>query len=106
MAVYLMLLLTGAQPQAEPVIARDIHARRGSAWEATQGLVDDRPPPLGYALPDEASLRPSLDYDLSGFGKWDKGRKDRAEVAFEEAIDMAREAREEVATQSDSGRAD
>lgn len=90
MTLYLILLL-GAAPANEPVIARDIHSRPEPLWESSKGLVDDRPA-LDYALgdPDE---RPSLGYDLTDLGKWEK---DRHEVAFEEAIDMAKDAREEL----------
>ena len=99
MAIYFALLLAAAAPPGEAEIVRDIHARPGSVWEATEGLVDDRAPPLGYEIAEEdASIagQPSLAYDLSGMGKWDKGRRDRAEAAFEEAVDMAKDAREDI----------
>jgi hypothetical protein len=96
MAIYLILLLAGATPVSEPVIAQEIRAKPVPLWETSHGLVDDRPT-LGYALPreDRASGEPSLDYDIADLGKWDEpGRRD--EAAFEEAIDMAKDARESL----------
>lgn len=104
MVVYLTLLLAGAAPQPEPEIVRDIHARPGSVWQATEGLVDDRPPPLGYRLDhNDAKVvaSPSLAYDLTGMGRWDRAGEDPAERAFEEAIDMARDAREDISAQTE-----
>ena len=104
MAIYFTLLLVLGAPQAEPEIVRDIHARPGSVWQATEGLVDDRPAPLGYAIGyDQAdpAAGPRLAYDVGGLGDWDKGHQDRAEAAFEEAIDMAKDAREEIAAEPD-----
>ena len=103
MEIYFTLLLLAGAPASDPVIARDIHSKPVPLWESSKGLVDDRPS-LGYALPQDAADRdaePSLAYDLTGLERSEKGRKDRHEVAFEEAIDMARQAREEIAADPD-----
>jgi len=109
MPIYFALLLAAGAPPADAEIVRDIYARPGTVWEATEGLVDDRPPPIGYdiALDDDAVARaPSLGYDLSGMGKWEKERRDRAEAAFEEAVDMAKDAREDIFADTDFSQPD
>lgn len=94
MALYLILLLVGAAPANEPVIARGIHSKPAPLWESSRGLVDDRPA-LGYALnrPDDV---PGLDYDVAGLETWEQPNDDRHETAFEEAIDMAKDAADDI----------
>lgn len=94
MALYFILLLAVAAPADEPVIARDIHAAPVPLWQATKGLIDDRSPSLDYALPPAGEDDPGLDYDLTDMGDW--GPEDRHEEAFEEAIDMAKQARQRI----------
>ena len=105
MAIYFMLLLVGSAPAVEPVIARDIHARPVPLAETTKGLIEDRPA-LGYVLAyDEAdpASRPRLAYDIAGLDGWD-GRREREEAAFEEAIDMARDARLDLGAEAAGAR--
>lgn len=108
MEMYLTLLLAAAAPAGEPVIAGEIRARPVPLWETTRGLVDDRQPLPGGALPrlgDRNEASPRLAYDLTDIGNWNDA-SDRHEVAFEEALDMARQAREEIAAVLEFGRPD